>query len=369
MGSLRGLRSGRRAVSLGVMLALTALAGSCLTGCRSGSTGTAPSWSMFGGSTKDSGKLAAAPPFEGDATKPSANAKPYPTTSTPEGYALEGGNGRSTAAPGATPEAAAIVYGSTPSAAATTDAAIPGGYRPPATPGPASVAGADTPMSSIVPQVGPYAASTPATPAAIETASAPPPADVAPPTGSAFSAGPSAPGGGYAGFPGGPGNVGAPPARVADARGAAGWNTDGAAAPPAAFDPADRYAGEARYGAGSRFSGAAAAPPAWQPSAPGASAPAGAGALDGAAQPGGWPASSASAPPFGASDTSAPAAAGPAPMGSPPPGMPGPAAVPGGPVRRPDPGYRPGGTSSYRRVGDEDQTVVPASFDAGPPPQ
>jgi hypothetical protein len=48
---------------------------------------------MFGGSTKTSEKLAAAPPFEGDVAKPSASAKPYPTTSNPEGYVLESTRG------------------------------------------------------------------------------------------------------------------------------------------------------------------------------------------------------------------------------------------------------------------------------------
>jgi collagen type IV alpha len=354
MGSLRGLWSGRSAVSPGSILAVAVLAGSCLTGCRSGSSGASSSWSMFGGSSKDSGKLAAAPAFEGDATKPSVNAKPYPTTSTPEGYVLDGANGRGATGPGAAPAAPAdaIVYGSAPPAAATPESAVPGGYRTAATPGPASVAGADTPMSSIVPQVGPYAASTPATPAALETASAPPPADVVPPAApAAFAAG------SQSGF-------GAPPARVADARGAAGWGTEGAAAAPAPFDPADRYAGESRYGGGSRFAGAAPDSPAWQPSAPAAAAPSGPPAA--AQQPAGWPASSAPATPFGAPAVSAPPAAAPAPFGAPPAAAPGPAAVPGGPVRRPDPGYRPGGTSSYRRAGDDDEAVVPASFEGGP---
>jgi hypothetical protein len=62
-----------------VLLAVAAV------GCKSGSSWTAkPSWWTFGGSGEDPAKLAAAPPATTDATKPSATAKPYPTTTTPQ---------------------------------------------------------------------------------------------------------------------------------------------------------------------------------------------------------------------------------------------------------------------------------------------
>ncbi|HBB74621.1 MAG TPA: hypothetical protein DC048_09250, partial [Planctomycetaceae bacterium] len=129
MGSLRGLRPEMTGIALGSILPgsrarvsivpVTALVVICLAGCRSGSSMTAPSWSMFGGSTKNSEKLASAPPFEGDVAKPSATAKPYPTTSTPEGYVLEstraaGADAVASTAPPTTPaDIAPVVYGTT----------------------------------------------------------------------------------------------------------------------------------------------------------------------------------------------------------------------------------------------------------------
>jgi hypothetical protein len=44
----------------------------------------------------------------------------------------------------------------------------------------------------------------------------------------------------------------------------------------------------------------------------------------------------------------------------------GPGVTPGVPPRRPDRNYRPGGTSSYRRAGDVDGEVQPASFESPP---
>jgi hypothetical protein len=43
-----------------------------------------------------------------------------------------------------------------------------------------------------------------------------------------------------------------------------------------------------------------------------------------------------------------------------------PGVAPGVPPRRPDRNYRPGGTSSYRRAGDVDGEVQPASFEIPP---
>ena len=152
-----------------------------LTGCRSGTSSlAAPSWWSFGGSGADPSKLASAPPFEstpsdGKIQKPSQSATPYPTTTTPNGYAVADATKASpteTAPPAiAASEPAAVTYGSTPPA-------------PPAPQYP-STAAAGSSLSSInpridsppgsspqpgSPQVGPYASlpaasSPPATPA------------------------------------------------------------------------------------------------------------------------------------------------------------------------------------------------------------
>ena len=76
------------------LTAVAAMAVACgviaSTGCRSGATAmSTPSWWSLGGSkTSDAEKLAAAPPFEGSIKKPSESAAPYPTTTTPNGYAV-----------------------------------------------------------------------------------------------------------------------------------------------------------------------------------------------------------------------------------------------------------------------------------------
>lgn len=286
-------------------------------GCKTGSWGAKPAWWNFGGTAPAGSALTAAPAFEKDPTKPSEAAKPYPTTTTPDGYALDGSTQTAPAIPAgsAIVEPAAVTYGTTVAARAEDPAA---GYptSEPAEPNP-----------SVAKQVGPYAslqqptASTPAAsadPAAAAMAGfgAAPTFEAEPP--------PAAPAGGL-GMPSGS-------ERVADARGAAAWPAaatssafPAASAPPAA----DSFGGQdSRYqSTGSRFSNSGN----FQPAAPPPTLP--------ASQPIGMPA------------TATPAleqlpAAPPLPFpASPATSLPGTLSPP---ARRPDPGYRPGGTSSYR---------------------
>ncbi|MDA9718670.1 hypothetical protein N9U65_04275 [Planctomycetaceae bacterium] len=108
------------------------------------------SWGSFGMGGPDPATLAEAPAFEGDTTKPSANAQPYPTTSTPDSYVLQAndqslpdGAGDQSApdmvATTTPPSQPPVTYGSTP----PTDQ--------PTTPSPSAVA-----TVSPQPQVGPY---------------------------------------------------------------------------------------------------------------------------------------------------------------------------------------------------------------------
>ena len=261
-------------------------------GCKSGSTWTAkPSWWTFGGGPEDAAKLASAPPAPTDVTKPSAAAKPYPTTTTPDGYVLNNSQATGQSSPAsAAPqlqspvEPAAVTYGSQPAVPTTPES------RPTAPAQVATAGGPQTGLSSITPQVGPYGSS---------------PAPQAPDTASAFGAA--------------AGTAAADPAgtRVADARGANSWST-----PPAAVSTTN----ESRYGSttGSRFSG------------------------------GLTPAPSAAMPPEFSNPATLPAEVSLPPSSAVPAGMPAVAppssgsAAPLTPTRRPDPGYRPGGTSSYR---------------------
>lgn len=291
-------------------------------GCKTGSSWTAkPSWWTFGGGPEEASKLATAPPAPTDITKPSAASKPYPTTTTPEGYVLAGAESavKSSAGGGTPPQLeqpavpAAVTYGSRPAAPAVAEA------RPIAPAG-----GPQTGLSSITPQVGPYG-------------SAPASAEQSPvaATTSTFDVAAGATAGEAAGT------------RVADARAADSWSMPPAAAPTTT---------ESRYGStGSRFSGGSLpAEPASLPAAPPA-------AFD---RPTTVPAE-VSLPPSSAVPAGLPAA--PAPLSgtvAPPP-----------PTRRPDPGYRPGGTSSYRTSrtiiagssGGDTGGVEPAAFekDAG----
>lgn len=314
--------SGRVVAALLVLLA---------AGCKSGSSWNAkPSWWSLGGD--DPAKLASAPPAAGDVAKPSATAKPYPTTSTPEGYVLEnaqrGGASpavAATTAPASPPTApAAVTYGSKPTEPTGLASAPPAAAATSAQPsGP----------SSISPQVGLYGAPPAAPPAAdqpLPTAAAA--FATTPPTDPAMaSAPPSAPIDSRFGTAG---------ARVADARGSDAWAQPPAAAPAA---PESRYAASG----GSRFTSAA---PASEP-------PATSFQLQ---PPTAEPAPAAMPMP----------AAGQLPAAAPASGS-LPAAAPAVPTRRPDPGYRPGGTSSYRHsrtilAGSDETTptgVTPVSYE------
>jgi hypothetical protein len=209
-------------------------------------------------------------------------------------------------------------------------------------------------MSSISPQVGPYAALPAEQPAAAQNLPPLQPIAAAP---SAFAE----PAPAAMAQPGTP--------RMADARGAAAW-------------PAQQPASEAvgpRYDAavGSRYAGGSAIDqPFTTPPAAGAAPAAMPSSLE--PLPGGPTAAvPGSAPPAAALPPAYPPAAAPiAPLGT---GMPpvGPATSPS--PRRPDPAYRPGGTSSYRpnrailtadSPAPEEGDVVPASFEmpASPAP-
>ncbi len=298
---------------LALALALTAV------GCKSGSSWTAkPSWWSLGGT--DPAKLAS---DSDDVAKPSTTAKPYPTTSTPEGYVLDKANGSGVAQVAATSPTtsvpSAVTYGSTPSPSvapvspATTAAAAP-----------ATTAGG---LAGIAPQVGPYG----------NAASGPtPPTDTLPaasPSGAFAGMAASAATAGYGAAP-----AESSPVRVADARGSDAWAS---AAPAPASGGSDTRYGSAT---GSRFSSVPVTPPPpttdplaglppMQPAEPGpAMAPAAMPAIGPAATP------SSLAPPT--------------------------------PTRRPDPGYRPGGTSTYRPsrtilAGDEPEgSIQPVSYEA-----
>lgn len=310
----------------GAAVVLVALA---LVGCKSGSSWTAkPSWWTFGGTGDDPAALASAPTTPTDVTKPSAAAKPYPTTTTPEGYVVEnaqraGQSQVATTSPQPQPpaESAVVTYGTKP----------PAPVEPPAAaPQIAASSGATGGLSSITPQVGPYGS--------VPGAAAPADQSLPSSSGGFASAAPAAaPAAAGAAFGAALQPEGAP-TRVADARGAESWGTPAASPPPPT-------AGDSRYGGtGSRFSGGAVAAPA--------------------------AAASFAAPPI------EPPPAAPAAM----PAI-GPTATPSSlapptPTRRPDPGYRPGGTSSYRpsrtilagETGSEPGGIQPVSFEAAAVP-
>ena len=147
-------------VELSCLLVLIA----CGSGCKSGaSMGT--SWGSLGMGGPDAATLAEAPAFEGDTTKPSATAQPYPTTSTPDSYALQPSD---QALPGDQALPAMVAATSPPPQSPVTYGSAPPADQP-TTPAPSSVASA-----SPQPQVGPYQAVPAAVPvAAGSLASAP----------------------------------------------------------------------------------------------------------------------------------------------------------------------------------------------------
>ncbi len=243
----------RRQRTLSIALAFAAAVAG---GCKSGSSWTAkPSWWTFGDASKDPAALASAPPAPTDVTKPSAAAKPYPTTTTPEGYVLDKAQAAGTtnvaaAAVSAPVEPAAVTYGSTPVAAPVASQTAA------ASPAAATVPGS---LSSISPQVGPYGGapgSSPIDQSLPATSTAGYPASLAAsPAASPALAAPAAAVGVAAASPGfDPAGT-----RVADARGADSWPA------PATTVPAG--GGDSRYGAanGSRFSGGTPAMPAAPP--------------------------------------------------------------------------------------------------------
>ena len=310
------------------------VAAACLvllaSGCKSGASFSKPSSWWAGGGSNDPSQLAAAPPFEegvtaeGNVAKPSSMASPYPTTTTPQGYAIND----AAAAPAETPTAAQAAVGQLPQYPSTDDAA-PVTYGQPAPapmtyPDTAEMAGATAAGvagGGIATQTGPYAT--------LPAASAPP-SPAAPLTPETVVA----------------------PSRIADSRAGSSFGDSLAPAPAATplAAPESRYGdvNASRFGGTGFGSGAAADAP---PMAP------------------------ATEPPLSSNPASAfPAAAPSAPISSPPvsvdplPGSPSLPATP--PRRRPDPGYRPGGTSSYRPsssilVGapSTDPAVRAASFD------
>lgn len=290
------------------------------TGCKTGTASMKPSWWTFGGGPKEeAAKLAAAPTFNGGTEKPSASAKPYPTTTTPNGYVLNGATPSVGAVTAADPAAAAapVTYGVTPPPAKADPVAI---ATAPAAATSAPPAGS---LSAISPQVGPYAALPSEPPAA--------PNDL-PPLQAIGAAAPAAAGAaGYGTLP--PSATPPDMQRVADARGSAGWP----AQQPAAVSAGSRYESVS----GSRFGGGGSAIDQALPPPAAATFPAA--AMPAALEP--LPA----APPSAAAPLAVPPSA-PATGFPPPPAAGVPSAVPASvpPPRRPDPVYRPGGTSSYR---------------------
>ncbi len=95
------------------------------TGCKSGASFSKPSSWWAGGGSNDPSQLAAAPPFEEGATadgtvaRPSSMASPYPTTTTPQGYAIND----ATANPQMPPATAQASAGQPPIYPSTDDAA------------------------------------------------------------------------------------------------------------------------------------------------------------------------------------------------------------------------------------------------------
>ncbi len=136
------------------------------------------SWLPGRGSSLGEGEeLASAPPFEGEIVKPSAQATPYPTTSTPQGYVVPEANEAtppalvSTSQPPADAAVATstppITYGMKPAEVAAISGAS--GAAAAIAPGAGNLSAADT----IAAQEGPYAPLTGSGPAATAT----PPAD------------------------------------------------------------------------------------------------------------------------------------------------------------------------------------------------
>jgi hypothetical protein len=329
---------------------LCGLAVACASGCKTGTAGMKPSWWSFGGSAAaDPAELASAPAFEGDVKKPSDSAKPYPTTTTPNGYVLNDDAKAALAGEAAQsqPEIpAAVTYGSTPKPA--TVASVPAAAAPTTVEPPVSRA-----ESAVAAQVGPYAgiATEPAaagvSPATPAFSPATPGLSPVPQTaGTAVPGGyPSAPGASFTG----------PAATAAAPQTATAWSPSPAV--PSAAAASAAVAAEGRYGStsGSRFASLPAAAGGVTSAPPSAGLP----ATGPAGSSGGLPGGGLDPLPASATTSAVPAAGLAVPAASALPASAGPAFAPAGaqlpasatppaPARRPDPGYRPGGTSSYR---------------------
>jgi hypothetical protein len=346
-------RGGRRATQVACLVCLAALA----TGCKTGSS-MSSSWLGLGMGGPDPATLAEAPPFEGNTTKPSATAKPYPTTSTPESYALQQealpeAAGQVAAAAPQTP----VTYGSTP---------VPAEQPAAATAAVATAAPAA--------QVGPYQ-QMPAAPAQPSAAAG-------------FPAAATMANDTTAGY-------GQPQSRFSQASpGVTSPAADLSSQPSGRFSAvADQRVAESQPTAASAtaaFGSRYGSPPPAAAASPVTAAEAGQyGTAPAASRYGGTTASA-----FGSPDTQSPP-----PVVTPPAATPAatsfpePAVMPeqpAGPIgeglpapptsRRPDPGYRPGGTSSYRAAQPiyaeaplsvpataatpADEQVTPASFEA-----
>lgn len=321
------------------------------SGCKSGASFSKPSsWWAFGGSN-DPAQLAAAPPFEdggtkgGNVAKPSSMASPYPTTTTPQGYVMNG----ATVSPASAATTAQASAGQLPNYPSTDDAApitygqpAPTPQNYPDTADMAGAAAAGAASGGIAAQTGPYA-----------TLPAPTP-QMQPPM-----------------APATPDTVVAP-ARIADSRTGSAFGDSVAPATPvttqaapsasaltsqptAAAAPESRYqdVSPSRFGGSSFGAGAASAA---LPTAP-------------STEPSAFSANTAAAVPAPVS----PAPVSPSPVSADPlPATPASSSIPAAPPRRrPNPGYRPGGTSSYRPsssilVGEPsaDPAVRAASFNA-----
>jgi len=325
-----------------VGLALCVLA----SGCRSGVTSlSAPKWWAFGDAKSANAKnFSSAPAFGGSASttsaegtiqKPSEVATAYPTTSTPNGYAMAGSAPAAAAAaaiPAATAEPSAVTYGVTPTRSQSMPAVT------------SQVA--STTLDPSVPQMGRYE-SMPAPPA--PAPAAPPPAA------SGFAAGYPAPA-----APLGP--APADPAATA---------TAGMAPAPSAFpatagyEPVrERLAENRSIDALGPAAAVAAANPGLAPveQSPLADPASNSGYrnVSGSRFAGGGtpalPAAMTAAAPLVPPPAAIPPAAATPPAATPPAAWTPPAAASGGPAatpavpppRRPDPVYRPAGTSSYR---------------------
>ena len=315
-----------------------------------------PSWGSLGMSGPDPATLAEAPTFERDTTKPSATAQPYPTTSTPDSYALQPSE---QALPGDQALPAMVATTSPPPQSPVTYGAAPPADQP-TTPAPSAVASA-----SPQPQVGPYQAVPAAVPvAAGSLASAPQASDTTSRFNSAAASTSTPPMAGSAAS-GRFSSLG--DQRVAGLQPSASIAGSRFSSPPAVGSPVSPAFSETASGepsSGSRFS---EMPPSsvGTPAVP-------------------FPETRSNAQQSESSMNSPEASPLTAPQGH--PSLEAPMHSPPVPPtsRRPDPGYRPGGTSSYQPAGPvivqspesehrldgvsgqpaPDQDISPASFEA-----